>query len=114
MGPHGAEIKDLANFGDSVHWGQGHVPKDKFAFNVAQALGLMLQMHAHSGATIGAGETCEGSTDPEVPFACPTIVQQVVNYPVDPANTGLVLINGGVNDVTVQRIINPFAKPSRC
>ena len=105
-------MKDLANFGDSVHWGQGHLLKDKFAFNLAQSLSLELQMAAHSGATIGAGEPCAGSADPEVPFACPSILQQVANYSKDPANTALVLVNGGINDVTVQRLLNPFAKPS--
>lgn len=67
---------------------------------------------AHSGATIGAGEPCDEFADPEVPFACPTILQQVTNDSLDPADAARVLVNGGVNDVTVQRIINPFAKPS--
>jgi len=104
-------MMDLANFGDSVHWGQGHRDKDKFAINVAAARGLQFKMHAHSGARIGAGLACAGSTDPEVPLACPSIIQQVSQYPLDPNAAKLVLVNGGVNDITVQTIITPTTRP---
>src|SRR5437868_1444545 len=99
---------NLANFGDSVHWGQGLNTADKFAHRVADRLGLELRMEAHSGARIGIDEGCEGSTDGEVPFACPTTLQQIRNYSGDPASAGLILINGGINDVTVQAIISPL------
>jgi hypothetical protein len=66
-------------------------------------------MEAHSGSRIGINEDCDGATDDEeVPFACPTTLQQVRNYSGNPASAGLVLVNGGINDVSVQAIINPF------
>jgi len=99
---------DLVNFGDSIHWGQGLHDPDKFASQIADARGLTLRMEAHSGARIGIDESCDGSTDGEVPFACPTTLQQIRNFAGDPSATRLVLINGGINDVTVQAIINPL------
>lgn len=105
-------MNDLANFGDSVHWGQGHPLEKKFAYKVAAALGLKLQMNAHSGATIGIDAVCQGSTDGEVPFAYPTILQQVRNYSADPNQAALVLLNGGINNVSVRHIINPLVTPA--
>ena len=61
-------MADPANFGDSVHWGQGHVAATKFAHAVAVQHELTLQMNAHSGATIGANAACTGSAPGEVPF----------------------------------------------
>ena len=104
-------MSDLANFGDSVHWGQGHREADKFACRVASSLGLQLRMQAHSGATIGVGVTCTSGAHPEVPLACPTILDQVKNYPHDPSTASLVLLTGGINDVTVQRLITPTTTP---
>ena len=103
-------MTDLANFGDSVHWGQGHPDSDKFAYAVAEVLGLTLRMVAHSGATIGVDATCSGATDGEVPFACPTIMQQVRAY-ANPDGADVVLLNGGINDVSVVNIINPIIRP---
>jgi len=104
--------EDLVIFGDSIHWGQGLHDPDKFASQVARARRLTLRMEAHSGARIGIDESCDGSTDGEVPFACPTSLQQIRNYAGDLSATRLVLINGGINDVTVQAIINPLTLPS--
>lgn len=104
-------MPDLANFGDSVHWGQGHHYATKFAVVVAQRLGVTLRMEAHSGATIGVDTTCDKVTDPEVPFACPTILDQVRNYGYDPGNAQVVLLTGGINDVTVQRLLLPTSTP---
>lgn len=103
---------DLVNFGDSIHWGQGLNDSDKFASKVASARRLTLRMEAHSGSRIGIDESCDGSTDGEVPFACPTTLQQIRNYAGDTSLTQLVLINGGINDVTVQAIINPLTTVS--
>jgi lysophospholipase L1-like esterase len=101
-------MNDLANFGDSVPWGQGHNLPDKYARNVAKSLGLQLRMVAHSGATIGIDTPCKGATDGEVPFSCPTVLQQVRNYKTDPSAADVVLVNGGINDVSVRNIINPL------
>lgn len=104
-------MTDLANFGDSVHWGQGHLEQDKFPGTVARALGFRLRMAAHSGAIIGVDVACSGSTNGEVPYSCPSILDQVRQYGSDTRDTDVVLLNGGINDVTVQRIINPLVKP---
>jgi hypothetical protein len=101
-------MNDLANFGDSVPWGQGHLLPQKYAKQVAEHLGLQLRMAAHSGATIGIDADCPGSTDGEVPYSCPTVVQQLSNYGSDPNAADVVLVNGGINDVSVRNIINPL------
>jgi hypothetical protein len=69
-------------------------------------------MIAHSGATIGINEPCPGSADGEVPFSCPTIAQQVTGYSLDPRLADVVLVNGGINDVSVRNIINPSVPAS--
>jgi hypothetical protein len=69
-------------------------------------------MRAHSGALIGA--TFSGSqtrTDAEVPEATPTILAQAAEVP-DPSSIDLVLLNGGINDVSLQRILSPLTRQS--
>ncbi len=65
-------------------------------------------MAAHSGATIGIDADCPGSTDGEVPYSCPTVVQQLSTYSFDPSTADIVLVNGGINNVSVRNIINPL------
>jgi hypothetical protein len=72
-------------------------------------------MLAHSGAVIGnAGGACTGPTSPagEVPLSCPSIFQQVARYQGDVATVPLVILNGGINDIDVRTILNPFTHPA--
>ncbi len=106
--------------GDSVAWGQGLLEQHKYHTLVAQGLpaGAGNAPHektviAHSFAIIGVGVgTNEGALDGEVPTAYPTIIQQVDGFNDDPRTVDLVLVNGGINDVDVRDILNPFTDTS--
>ena len=97
--------------GDSVAWGQGLLDAHKFSSIVNEGLGsggVAPDMLAHSGATIGIrGATPFTSASGEVPASAPTILAQVMAAP-DPTTTEVVLMNGGINDVNVRVILNPF------
>jgi len=107
-------------FGDSVPWGQGLLEQDKYHTLVAQGLPAAAgspppekKVLAHSGAIIGVGvNTNEGSLDGEVPTAYPTILQQVGQFNDSPETVDLILMNGGINDVDIRDILNPFTDTS--
>lgn len=99
--------KSLVVLGDSVTWGQGHLDKNKFVHIVADQLRLQVRLHAHSGATIGVGDPHSGRCGPEAPNHYPTILQQLGASADDPSETGLVVVDGGINDVSVDTILNP-------
>lgn len=104
----------LVTLGDSVHWGQGLRLEHKLHWLVDADLrsthpGLVHFLGAHSGAVIGIGATVErNAVDGEVPVAYPTIAEQVDNFPGDPADVLAVLVNGGINDIDIRNILNPF------
>ncbi len=100
--------------GDSVMWGQGLQAHQKIHARVIAALraregdiGAYPRLLAHSGAIVGAsGVTGEG-VDPEVPWSYPTIRQQAQADVPDPESVDVVLVNGGINDIEVNRILSP-------
>jgi hypothetical protein len=103
-------------FGDSIQWGQGLRDDLKFHHMVEQyvgnngSIGVYKTVHAHSGATIGVRDNNLGSPlNGEVPTSYPTILQQVDLYAGDPAIVDFVLIDGGINDITVPEIVSPIA-----
>jgi lysophospholipase L1-like esterase len=103
--------------GDSIIWGQGLLPSQKFTTLVQQALqpkfpgGVTLESLAHSGAVIGANGAL-GSTQPgEVPEVRLTIIEQCDSYANSPETVDLVLLDGGINDVGVANILNPLSLP---
>ena len=105
----------IVSMGDSIVWGQGLLPNEKFDWLVQQALlprypgGVTLESLAHSGAVIGASGA-SGSPQPgEVPAARLSILEQCDQYANSPETVDLVLMNGGINDVGVASIFNPFA-----
>ena len=69
---------------------------------------MVVEMFAHSGAVVGAPDLPEpADTDGEVPVGLPSIFEQARRYqPGLPP--GLVILNGGINDVDIRRILNPF------
>jgi len=100
--------------GDSVTWGQGLLDgqkmhalvRDKLAQTRGPVSCLLL---AHSGAVIGVDsggsqDTCDG----EVPTAFPTILQQCAAAP--DSGVDLVILNGGINDIDIRYILNPFTE----
>jgi hypothetical protein len=95
--------------GDSVVWGQGLAPEHKTAGILARNLDAEIQMMAHSGAKIGIRDSYTVTMPSrEVPCFFPTILQQLQSFTGDPARVKWVLMNGGINDVEVQRVFNPM------
>ena len=105
----------IVTLGDSIPWGQGLLPQEKYDSLIAAELqsahpqGVTLENVAHSGAVIGAfgatGTPCPG----EVPCARLTIVEQCDQFANAPDTVDLVLLDGGINDVGVATILNPLA-----
>jgi len=99
----------LAVFGDSVLWGQGLRPEHKLTTIVADARQMTVDLLAHSGATIGVDDDDEDEpVDGEVPVPRPTVLQQVDAYMPTTSEVGMVLVNGGLNDIDFRVILNPF------
>lgn len=95
--------------GDSVVWGQGLAEDHKTAAIVARHLGATVNMLAHSGAKIGIRDSYSVTMPSgEVPCFFPTILQQVQSFHGDASTVQWVLMNGGINDVEVQRVFNPM------
>jgi lysophospholipase L1-like esterase len=103
--------------GDSIMWGQGLREENKFSTLVARwiesqlsGVQVLTSRWAHSGAVIQPDdrEDRKKGTPGEVPNAYPSITAQVSTavaaisprYPVD-----LVLMDGGINDVSVWAIL---------
>lgn len=104
----------VVTLGDSVCWGQGLREEQKFDTLVSGALTspatkVTIERLAHSGAVIGDQDRGGLTAAGEVPVSSPTIIQQCERFANDPANVNVVLLNGGINDVGVARILNPFA-----
>jgi lysophospholipase L1-like esterase len=101
--------------GDSIVWGQGLLPNEKFNTLVQQALlpkypgGVTLESVAHSGAVIGATGASGTPQVGEVPASRLSIIEQCDGYNNAPDNVDLVLMDGGINDVGVASILNPFS-----
>jgi hypothetical protein len=111
----------LLALGDSVMWGQGLRVEQKFCHIVAGKLGYRVDNQAHSGATVATGfdptyrEICTPSyfspgeaPTGEVPRSKPTILEQCEFYSGDPNEVNLILMDGGINDVDITKIVNPF------
>jgi lysophospholipase L1-like esterase len=100
--------------GDSVVWGQGLLERDKFSSKVLSALqqnvpNLTIQGHAHSGASVVTEDDSSDVPAPgEVPRTKPTILAQCNAFTGDPDSVQAVLLDGGINDVRLDRILSPF------
>jgi lysophospholipase L1-like esterase len=102
-------MSTLLVIGDSVVWGQGLAPEHKTASLLAQYLGAKIKMVAHSGAKIGIRDSYTVTMPSgEVPCFFPTILQQLQAFSGDATQVKWVLMNGGINDVEVQRVFNPM------
>ncbi|MFL6312428.1 MAG: SGNH/GDSL hydrolase family protein [Terriglobales bacterium] len=102
-------MSTLLVIGDSVVWGQGLAHKHKTASILARHLGAEMTMLAHSGAKIGIRDSYTVTMpSAEIPCFFPTILQQLQEFNGDPASVEWVLMNGGINDVEIQRVFNPM------
>ena len=105
----------MITLGDSVVWGQGLYPQQKFVWQIFRTLAgadptpETLLAYAHSGASIGVGSTIvKPALDGEVPDSYPTIQQQCANYQGTTDDVDLVIVDGGINDVNSFILDNPF------
>ena len=104
----------LVTLGDSVHWGQGLRRAHKFSDIIANELRntyptLIEHLVAHSGAVIGTGSVISrAAVNGEVPVGQPTILEQLTSFADSPQDAVVVLVNGGINDVNIRNILNPF------
>ena len=104
----------VVTLGDSVCWGQGLSEEQKFDTLLGRALEsprtkATIERLAHSGAVIGDQDRGARTAAGEVPVSSPTIIQQCERFTNNPASVNVVLVNGGINDIGVARIVNPFA-----
>ncbi|HEY7403274.1 MAG TPA: hypothetical protein VIB39_07120 [Candidatus Angelobacter sp.] len=102
-------MNSLVAIGDSVIWGEGLAEEHKTATTLARHLGATVEMLAHAGAKIGIRDSYSVTMPSgEVPCFFPTILQQVQSYAGDPSTVQWVLMDGGINDVEIQRVFNPM------
>ncbi len=112
-------VTRIVVLGDSVPWGQGLLDHHKYAHLVAAGLSAgttpAVEMYAHSGAIIDSSGKLGGEVDPcdscshEIPLPAPTIRAQIRKVP-SPASADFVLLNGGINDVDIHRVLNPLTR----
>ena len=103
----------ILTVGDSVCWGQGLIEEHKFDALFAEAKGMAFSRAAHSGAVIGSQTDSSNEVENgEVPVASPSDWQQVLEQR-DWTQVDLVLLNGGINDVGLTRILSPWTNPNQ-
>lgn len=99
----------ILTLGDSVTWGQGLL--DTHKFDRIFAGDELLPRIAHSGAIIGSSSDSSTQKEyPEVPVPYPSLWQQVAavgNW----TDVDVVIVNGGINDVSLTRILHPAMTP---
>ncbi len=130
--PEAAKYEMLV-MGDSIVWGQGLTEDQKFYTivrnEITKRTGRIIKLvnRSHSGATIMPVDKTDLVEPGEVPLATPTLWQQfeaaIADYncerhtgpdekPSNPkykcSGVDLVLLDGGINDVGVPRILSPF------
>ena len=123
MSPNTTSTYRIVVFGDSVLWGQG-LEEDKKIHELVKvgiqkrlpAAKVVITSMAHSGAVIGFNDVGveDTKTHPrlsnagepnEVNWSYPTILQQVASFDNHPGTVDLVLVDGGINDVNVRRLL---------
>jgi lysophospholipase L1-like esterase len=121
--PSAEDPMQMLVLGDSIMWGQGLKPEQKFSWRVKcwlqEKTGREVQIHveAHSGAHLTGVSTALPfrSTDGEVNLPYPTINEQVDNaaqfYGPGRAKVDLVLVDGCINDVDISNLLNAGASP---
>lgn len=124
---------EMLVMGDSVVWGQGLEPEQKFTTLVKNEIGKSLNREvnvvnkSHSGATIRPKDKTTLVEHGEVPLNTPTLWQQldaaITEYKCE-ERTGtkdkssppkykckgvdLVLLDGGINDIGLPKLLSPF------
>jgi lysophospholipase L1-like esterase len=109
----------VARLGDSIIWGQGLREENKWSsllrqwLETASGAPVDIDVFAHSGARMEAAAAPE--LHGEVPFASPsipTLAQRIVGNAAYAQSLDLIVLDGGINDVQVSRILNPRTAPN--
>jgi lysophospholipase L1-like esterase len=96
----------IVTLGDSICWGQGLL--DVHKFDRIFAAGASLTRVAHSGAILGSeGDNSTVTAYPEVPVSYPSVWQQL-GLVADWTDVDWAIVNGGLNDVSLTRILSPW------
>ncbi|HVH72820.1 MAG TPA: hypothetical protein VNB49_17160, partial [Candidatus Dormibacteraeota bacterium] len=114
---------NIVTLGDSIMWGQGLPDGQKFRDDVAgwfqaqfgaSRQVIQIPTKSHSGAIIAVDRDRESSFPGEVPDDYPSITLQVTltvrdlrQRGTDPTAVDLVLVDGGINNVSVLEILKP-------
>jgi lysophospholipase L1-like esterase len=121
---------EMLVLGDSIMWGQGLADDRKFYFFIEKWLEqqthrrVINRVEAHSGATIVVPDSIEKyprdrtqAYNQELNISTPTIDQQVRNasrYYIENGKSAkaveLILLNGGLNDLSIAKLLNPLTK----
>jgi hypothetical protein len=117
-GPTGNDPFHMLVIGDSIMWGQGLKPEQKFWWRVKCWLQdktgreVQTEITAHSGAAIDSPPATPEmfqSSDGEVNLASPTINEQLDSarkFYGNLSKVDLILVNGCINDVDVKNLLN--------
>jgi hypothetical protein len=98
----------IITVGDSVCWGQGLKEEHKFDALFAAVKGMELTRLAHSGAVIGSStDSSTEAEDGEIPVPYPSVWQQILSQK-DWSQVETLLLNGGLTDVGLFRILSPW------
>lgn len=110
----------VVTLGDSVAWGQGLRPQQKFnhlaAKSIADQLGISIErvkinQYAHSGAVVrepDLSSRLDPNRDhnwPSVPWSTPTVFEQIKGDP--DKDIDIVMLTAGINDLGSNYILNP-------
>jgi len=123
--PAAGDPLEMLVLGDSIMWGQGLKPEEKFSWRIKCWLQektnreVRQNVFAHSGALISAGSTATPrfeSNDGEVNLPYPTINEELDHarefYGTANSKLNLILLDGCINDVDVSNLLNVTTDPS--
>lgn len=123
--PSAGEPLEMLVLGDSIMWGQGLKPEEKFSWRIKCWLQentnreVRQNVFAHSGALIAANPGTPPrfkSNDGEVNLPYPSINEQLDHarafYGPGSATVNLILLDGCINDVDVSNLLNVTTDPN--
>src|SRR6267143_1578670 len=123
--PVAGEPLEMLVLGDSIMWGQGLKPEQKFSWRIKCWLQektnreVNQKVFAHSGALISANPASAPkfkSNDGEVNLPYPTVNEELDNardfYGLTSAKVNLILLDGCINDVDVSNLLNVTTHPN--
>lgn len=118
--PGSKAVLKIVTMGDSVVWGNGNVPKNKFSIKVAQHIAddtgrdVLVVAYAHSGARLkeysydSLVPVVDGASQQDLNSQRPTTTEQAVCAAGKDKDAEIVLLDGCINEVGATDIALPF------